>query len=285
MSSPGPLVETSWLAERLGEEGPVVLDASHRMPGQGRARDAFEARRIPGAIFFDIESISDRASDLPHMLPSAEDFAAMVGALGIGAQDRIVVYDDAGLFSAARAWWMFRAMGFDAVSVLNGGLPRWLAEGRPVEAGAPSPRAPKRFSVSRRPALATDASGVRRALSTPGALVLDARPSGRFEGRDPEPRPGLRKGRMPGAASLPHSELLAGGALKPAAELRALLEARGWTPDAEVVATCGSGITACVVALALNSIGAPDAAVYDGSWAEWGRSDNDPHLFPVATGA
>lgn len=283
MNLPSPLVETAWLARHLGEPDIAVVDASWRLPGQGHAREDYDRRHIPGAVFFDIDEISDRSTSLPHMLPSPEDFARAVEALGISSGDRVVVYDDAGLFSAARAWWTFRVMGHEAVAVLNGGLPKWIAEGR-VLTDAPTRARRGAFQARLRPELVRDAAAVRAALADGSALVLDARPPGRFEGRDPEPRPGLRRGHMPGARNLPASEIVnADGTVKPPEALAALFEARGATPDRPVITSCGSGVTAAILSLALARLGREAHGLYDGSWAEWGAADNDPALFPVVS--
>lgn len=282
MTLPTPLVETDWLAAHLGESGLVVLDASLRMPGQGHAHGDYVRRHIPGAVFFDIEHVADKATSLPHMLPTPDVFEHMVGALGVGSNDRIVVYDDAGLFSSARAWWTFRTMGHERVAVLNGGLPKWIAESRTVDSH-PVVRARARYDATFNPDLVRDATAVRDALASKQAVVLDARPAGRFIGRDPEPRAGLRSGHMAGAISLPHTSLIVDGALKPAPELKRLLAALGYRDGALVVASCGSGVTASVIALALAMIGEYGASVYDGSWSEWGADANDPALFPVVT--
>ncbi|MEQ8935387.1 MAG: 3-mercaptopyruvate sulfurtransferase [Amphiplicatus sp.] len=281
---PVPIVETDWLAANLGASGLIVIDGSWRMPGAGFAREDYDRRHIPGAVFFDIDHIADRSSKLPHMLPSADDFQRMMSECGIGSHARIVVYDDAGLISAARVWWTFRAMGHEAVSVLNGGLPKWLAERRPVDA-EPVQRHASTFRAAFRPELVCSADAVRRCVETTDALILDARSLGRFEGSDAEPRPGLRSGHMPGAMSLPHSELVADGALKPVEELEAIFATRGLEADTPVIATCGSGVSAAVLALALERLGRKRVAVYDGSWTEWGDAANDPALFPVVTGA
>jgi thiosulfate/3-mercaptopyruvate sulfurtransferase len=281
---PSPLVTIEWLAANLQEADVRVIDASWRMPGNPPAIDGYRKRRIPGATYFDLDEIADHSSGLPHMLPSPQRFAEAVGGMGVSDADRVVVYDDTGVFSAARVWWTFRAMGHERVAVLDGGLPKWLREGRPVEGGyATENEARYRTPKTRR--LARTSGDVRAALSAKSAVVLDARPAARFSGDAAEPRPGLRRGHMPGAVSLPHSLLLADdGTMKPPEELRALFAARGVKKETAVIATCGSGVTAAVIALALEVIGATDIGLYDGSWTEWGRETNDAGLFPVAAG-
>lgn len=282
---PTPLVSSDWLAARLGEEDLSIIDASWRMPGKGDAHESYRKQHIPGAVFFPIDEIADKHTPLPHMLPHPDEFARAVGALGISDQDRIVVYDDHGLFSAARVWWTFRAMGHEDVSVLDGGLPKWLKEGRPVTDEMPS-RDAKEFAAFFRGDHVADAAFVRKALGDGKTRVLDARPAARFEGKDAEPRVGLRTGHMPGARSVPFATLIAGdGTLKPRAELEAILAAAGAGLETDVVTTCGSGVTAAIVSLALEAIGHRRHALYDGSWAEWGGERNDPDAFPVVTGA
>lgn len=284
MTLPTPLVETDWLADRLGRDELVVIDASWRMPGKGRARDDFDARHIAGAAFFDIDIVSDRGSDLPHMLPSPDAFAAAMSALGVSDSADIVVYDDLGIFSAARVWWTFRAMGRRNVSVLNGGLKLWLAEGRPVT-GASTTRSPAAYHIPKRVGGVARAENVRRAMIERDSVILDARPSARFDGREGEPRAGLRSGHIPNSSSLPFGTLLsADGKMRPLAELAEILAAAG-VDERPVIATCGSGVTAAVIVLALAALGRDDVSLYDGAFAEWGRIDNDPALFPVAGGA
>jgi thiosulfate/3-mercaptopyruvate sulfurtransferase len=243
---------------------------------QRDARAEFAQAHIPGAVFFDIDAIADRRSALPHMLPRASEFAQSVGRLGIGRRDRVIVYDTRGVVSAARVWWTFRAFGHDAVFVLDGGLPRWRAEGRTVEAGVPAPR-PRRFTARLRKSLVRDLAAVRQNLKTHKAQVLDARSRGRFAGTEPEPRAGLRGGHIPGSLNLPYDELYQkDGTLLPADALRAKFEAAGVDLGKPVVTSCGSGVTASVLALGLSVIGRPDVAVYDGSWTEWGGRDDTP---------
>ena len=278
-----PLATSNWLAEHLGERDVKIIDASWRMPGQGSAVENYNAQHIPGAVFFDIDAIADTSTDLPHMLPSPDVFAEAMGALGISDTDCVVIYDEKGLFSAARAWWTFRAMGHDKVVVLDGGLPRWLAEGRPVTAEKPASQ-PASYSPRPVPALAVNADAVREALKA-GKTVLDARSAARFAGTAPDPRPGVRAGRMPGAKNLPFTDLLDGDALKPAHELREIMKSIGVSPETPVMTSCGSGVTAAVLSLALEVIGSKSHALYDGSWSEWGKETHDNELYPVVTDA
>ena len=270
------MVSTAWLAERLDDEAVVVLDASWHMPAAGRDPGAeYAEAHIPHALFFDIDRVSDHSSRLPHMLPSPSEFAVAARRLGVSSGSTVVVYDSVGLFSAPRLWWTFRAMGHEAIFVLDGGLPRWIAEGRPIESGWREP-AHGDFKAHPRPDLVRDTEGVRAALRDTGVQVLDARPAARFRGDVAEPRPGLRSGHMPGAISLPFVGLVEEGSLAEAEQLRAMMAAAGADAAKPCIATCGSGISAAVIALALSRLGRDDAAVYDGSWAEWGgRDDTD----------
>ena len=271
-----PVVSTAHLAGRLGADDLCVVDASWYMPAESRSgRAEFEAAHIPGAVFFDIDAIADVSTGLPHMLPAPEDFARMAGALGLAPDKEVVIYDGAGLFSAARVWWTLRTMGFQRVFVLEGGLPRWRAEGRPLEHGAGAP-APTRFTPSFDAALVRHVEDVKAVIATGSAQLVDARPAPRFRGEVPEPRAGLRSGHMPGACNLPFGQVVADGALKPAADLRAVFEAAGVDLERPIVTTCGSGVTASVLALALARLGLDRVPVYDGSWSEWGGRDDTP---------
>ena len=277
-----PLVSTAWLAERLGSAEVEVVDATWFMPGEPRTgADAYAAGHIPGAVFFDIDAISDRGSALPHMLPAADAFAEAAGALGLRRDLTIVIYDGQGVFSAPRVWWTLRTMGFPEVFVLDGGLPKWIAEGRPVETSAPHPPATT-IEPAFDPSLVRDLEAVRAALTDGETQVVDARPGPRFRGEAPEPRAGLRGGHMPGARNVPWNSLVAAdGTMKSAQDIRTAFEAAGVDLAKPLVTTCGSGVSAALLALALARLGRDDAAVYDGSWSEWGgRSDT-----PVVAGA
>ena len=270
---PRILVSTDWLAERLGSSGLVVLDASWHLPGSGRDPGAeFLAGHIPGARRFDLDERSDPESPLPHMAASPEAFEAWARSQGIDADAQVVAYDASGLFSAPRAWWVFRHMGHGRVAVLDGGLPKWRAEGRPVETGEPAAAHDGTFVARRDARLVRGADDVAAALRNGTATVIDARPAARFAGTAPEPRAGLRAGHMPGAINLPFPALLnADGTLKDANALEWTFAQAGLR-EGPVITTCGSGVTASILALALEVVGRP-SAVYDGSWAEWGAGE------------
>ncbi len=271
-----PLVSTQWLAGHLGEANLVLVDASWHMPATGRKGHAeYLANHLPGAVFFGIDDIADKITDLPHMLPTPEAFAEAVGGLGIAENDTIVVYDEAGIFSAPRVWWTFRAMGARQVFVLDGGAPKWRAEGRPTEAG-PVTRTPRTFVPRFRPELVVDFDTVRSFSSSGSRTIVDARPGERFRGEVPEPRAGLASGHIPGSLNIPVGTVTAGGLMRPAAELAELFGTAGVDVNAPIVTSCGSGVTASTIALALAVAGARDVAVYDGSWTEWGGRTDAP---------
>jgi len=276
------LVDTDWLASHLSAPDLIIVDGSMHLPTTKRnAKAEFLDAHIPGALFFDIDDIADEKSALPHMLPSPTKFASRMKRMGIGDGMHIVAYDSEGLYSAARVWWMFRIMGHEEVRILNGGLRKWKAEGRPLEAGEPRQRTPRHFTPVFNAGLVRDAGDVKALIDSPAAQIVDARAAARFEGTVAEPRAGLRAGHIPSARNVPFASLLnADGTMKDAAELRQIFKAAKVDPDRPVVASCGSGVTAGVIALALAILGRPDAAVYDGSWSEWGAD----HALPIETG-
>lgn len=275
---PEALVSTDWLAGHLSAPDLRIVDASWYLPAMKRDPKAeYAEAHIPGAVFFDIDDISDDGSPYPHMLPSPEKFSSRVRKLGLGDGNRIVVYDGAGIFSAPRVWWMFRYFGHEDVAVLDGGLPKWLAEGRPTEAIAPMPRE-RHFSARMNSLMVRDAEQMRDNVEHGRRQVVDARSEARFNAEEPEPREGLRAGHIPGSVSLPFGKLLDGeaGTMRSGKEIRGIFEKAGVDPAKPVTTTCGSGVSACTLALALHLIGAGDVAVYDGSWSEWGARDDLP---------
>jgi thiosulfate/3-mercaptopyruvate sulfurtransferase len=276
------IVETDWLAAHLDAPDLIIFDGSWHLPTSGRnAKAEYLAEHIPGALFFDIDDLSDEKSTLPHMLPSTVKFASRMKKMGVGDGMRIVIYDSYGLFSAARVWWTFRAMGHKDVAVLNGGLKKWKAEGRPLEDGPPVPRTARHWTPLLNNELIRDLSDMKSYVEKQNMQIVDARPSGRFEGKDPEPRPGLRQGHIPGSKNVPSASILnADGTLRSKEELATLFAGAGIDTSEPVVATCGSGVTAAMLALALAVLGQTNAAVYDGAWAEWGQDNG----LPIETG-
>jgi len=268
---PTLLVSTDWLADHLKDPDLRILDASWYLPDMGReGRAEYEAAHIPGARFFDIDAISDSRSDLPHMAPPPEKFMSRMRAMGVGDGHQVVVYDGAGLFSAARVWWLFRLMGKSDVAVLDGGLPKWQAEGREVEDMAPVMR-DRHITVARQNHLVRDVTQVAAAAKLGDHEIVDARSEARFRGEEPEPRAGLRSGRIPGSKNVHYRALLNDdGTMKDEPALRAVFEAAGVDLSKPVITTCGSGVTAAILFLALERIGVSRVSLYDGSWAEWG---------------
>ena len=281
-SDPKTLVSTDWLEAHLNDPDLRILDASWYLPDDNRdVRAEYAAGHIPGARFFDIDEIADLRSELPHMVPPVEKFMSRLRALGVGDGHQVVVYDSAGLLSAARVWWLFRLMGQADVAVLDGGLPKWQAEGRPLEDLPPVVR-DRHMVVRRQSHMVRDVTQVARAAKLGDHEILDARSPGRFAGTEPEPREGLRGGHIPGSKNLPFNELLnADGTMKDPAGLRAAFDAAGADLSKPVIATCGSGVTACIIDLALERLGHRNHAVYDGSWSEWGMFND----LKIETGA
>jgi thiosulfate/3-mercaptopyruvate sulfurtransferase len=271
------LVDCDWLAERLADPAIAVVDATYFLPNQGRDAEAeFHAGHIPGARFFDIDVIADRANPLPHMLPTAETFAAAVGRLGIGNDTHVIAYDGNDFLASARVWWTFRVFGHDRVSVLDGGLKCWKMLGLPLSEGCKTVVA-RSFMAHFRPELVADLETIKRLVATQ-AQILDARSPERFAGSEPEPRPGLRAGHIPGSRNLFFKTIIDERTLrfKPVAELERLYRNTGLNLDEPVVTTCGTGVTAAILALGLSLLGRPDTSVYDGSWTEWGSRPDTP---------
>jgi thiosulfate/3-mercaptopyruvate sulfurtransferase len=270
------VVSSEWLEGELGSPDLRIVDASFYLPAQKRDADAeYAAGHIPGAVRFDHDRIADHSTDLPHMVPSPAAFAEAVGKMGISETDRIVIYDGPGIFSAPRGWWLFRVMGAQNVFVLDGGLDGWRREGRPLETTVPTPEE-RLFTPALQPEKVIDLDTMRLIVDAGTIQIADARGAARFEGTEPEPRQGLRSGHMPGARNLPSNLFSAEGKLKPVPELRAILEGAGLDLDRPVVTSCGSGVTAAIITLALHSVGHEDNALYDGSWTQWGGHSDTP---------
>lgn len=279
---PEALVGTEWLALHIGEPHIRIIDASYKQPGiASTARQDYERGHVPGAVFFDIDDVALPDTELPHIVPTAEIFAQKMAERGIGNGDRVIVYDSVGLSSAGRAWWLLRLFGHDNVALLDGGLPKWKLEGRPLEAATPTvPH--RRFTPRFRPQLLRDKDAIRANIESRHEQVVDARSAGRFEGTAEETWPGRRRGHIPGSRNLPFDRITDPQTrqIRPSGELHKLFDEAGVSFDRPVVTSCGSGVTACAVAFALHLVGGPEAAVYDGSWSEWGL----PGDTPVETG-
>jgi len=283
ISPDDPLVTTDWLAAHLDDPDVKIIDASFKLPGVlPLPVDDYLAAHIPGAVFFDIDAVSDHSVPLPHMYPDEKQFARDIAALGVFSGNTVIAYDSGGWVAAPRAWWMFLSFGHDKVKVLDGGFKKWRTEGRPTQSGQAAPR-PGRFDATLDPTFVRSKQQLVANLDSRGEQVLDARPRPRFEGSAAEPRPGLRGGHIPGSRNVPYAELFDAetGAMKPLDELRRIFAGAGVDLASPIVTTCGSGVSAAVLTLALYRLGVHGTALYDGSWAEWGMPDGPP----VATGA
>ncbi len=270
------LVSTDWLAERLRDPNVVAVDGSYFLPTQNRdAHAEYCSGHIPGAVFFDIEAVSDSSTDLPHMLPGNTLFGEAAGGLGIAESDTVVVYDSIGLFSAARVWWTFRVFGAKSVYILDGGLPKWKSEGRPLETGD-AKRAPKKFNAQMNVGAVAMLADVRMALADRSAQIVDARSAERFAGKAPEPRPGLRSGHMPDSFNVPFERVIENGTLASRERIEAAFTSAGVDLDKPIITSCGSGVTAAILSFALESIGREPLRLYDGSWSEWGSRPDVP---------
>ena len=270
------LVSTDWLADHLRDPNIIPVDGSYFLPTQQRdAQAEYRAGHIPGAVFFDIEAISDDSTDLPHMLPGPAQFGKTVGALGIGDGDTVVVYDSVGLYSGARVWWTFRIFGAKKVFILDGGLPKWKKEGRPLEKGNAA-RPPKKFDAEMNVGAVAMTDDVRMALADESAQIVDARAADRFHGKAPEPRPGLRSGHMPGSFNVPFGGVVEDGRLASRERIEAAFKAGGVDLDKPIITSCGSGVTAAILTFALEAIGKEPKGLYDGSWAEWASRPDLP---------
>ena len=278
-TNPHALVDTAWLAENLDDPGVRAVDATFFLPTVARdAHAEFEQSHIPGAVFFDIDAVADKNTDLPHMLPDAATFGREVGLLGIGNATHVVAYDvHGGCAAAARLWWTLRVFGHERVAVLDGGLPKWRREGRPTETGTPTPDE-TRFEANMNPAMVRGADDLLANIASPASQVIDARSAGRFAGADPEPRPAKKAGHVPGSVNQPFNDLMdaEAGVVRPAGEIAAAFDRAGVDRTRPMVTTCGSGVTAAFLSFGLYLIGVENAAVYDGSWAEWGNRDDTP---------